>query len=273
VPAPAAPVEVAPVAVAPVAQAPPVDEATDVPPVSIRCFGGFRMEIAGQPVDTTPVRARARAALRLLAMHAGRVVHREVLIEALWPDLSPAAATRNLQVTISTLRGLLEPGSERGKSQLLVRTGDAYGIAVPEGGYSDTLEFTNAVQRWHQVRHRGDRQAEVAALRAALGAYGGDLLPEDGPETWAVEVRERFRQQATRIAGALAAAELAAGNTAAAVAAAEYCLTTLDPHDDDVWQVLLRAYDSGNAPAKAAEARRRYKEMLNSLGVTSPAPR
>jgi DNA-binding SARP family transcriptional activator len=238
-----------------------------VPSVSIRCFGGFRMEIAGQPVDTTTVRAKARAALRLLAMHAGRVVHREVLIDSLWPGLPPDSATRNLQVTISTLRGLLEPGSLRGKQQLLVRTGDAYGIAVPDDGYADTLEFTNAVQRWNQVRHSGDRQAELAALRAALGAYGGDLLPEDGPESWAVELRERFRRQATRVAGALADAELAEGNAAQAIAAAEYCVTSLDPHDDDAWQVLLRAYAESNAPAKAAEAQRRYAQMLASLGV------
>jgi DNA-binding SARP family transcriptional activator len=195
-----------------------------------------------------------------------------MIIDSLWPDLSAAAATHSLQVTISTLRGLLEPGSLRGKAQLLVRTGDAYGIAVPEGGYADTLEFTTAVQRWDQVRHGGDRGAERDALRAALGAYGGDLLPEDGPAEWVVELRERFRRQATRVAGALAAAELADGNAAGAIAAAEYCVTSLDPHDDDVWQVLLRAYADSNAPAKAAEARRRYAQMLTSLGVPPDHP-
>ena len=244
------------------------------PPVMIRCFGGFRMEIGGVPVDTSPVRARARAALRLLAMNAGRVVHREIMIDSLWPSLPAAAATRNLQVTISTLRGLLEPGTGRGKGTLLLRTGDAYGIAVPPGGYADTLVFSTAVQRWNQVRHAGDRARELAALRAALEAYAGDLLPEDGPAEWVVEPRERFRRQATRVAGALAAAELAEGNIAAAVAAAEHCVT-LDPHDDDAWQVLLRAYSRSNAPAKAAEARRRYQDMLAALGLppTSPGPR
>jgi DNA-binding SARP family transcriptional activator len=239
------------------------------PPVSIRCFGGFRMAIGGHPVETAAVRARARAALRLLAMQAGQVVHREVIIDALWPGLPPAAATRNLQVTISTLRGLLEPGSGRGKAQLLVRTGDAYGIAVPLDGWADTLEFTAAVHRWNQVRHGGDRAAELAALRAAMAAYGGDLLPEDGPAEWVVEPRERLRRQATRVAGALAAAELADGDTSAAIAAAEYCVTSLDPHDDEAWQVLLRAYPASNSPARAADARRRYRQMLDSLGIAT----
>ncbi|MBN1174135.1 MAG: winged helix-turn-helix domain-containing protein [Micromonosporaceae bacterium] len=100
--------------------------------VSIRCFGGFQMEIAGRRIDIMAVRARARSALRLLATNAGHVVHKEVLIEALWPDLSATAATRNLQVTVSALRGLLEPASERGKAQLLIRSGEAYGLALPQ---------------------------------------------------------------------------------------------------------------------------------------------
>ena len=242
------------------------EPAVPVPPVSIRCFGGFRMEVDGRPVDTARVRARARSALRLLAMQTGTAVHREVLIEALWPDLPAAAGTRNLQVTVSALRGLLEPDSERGKAQLLVRTGDAYGITLPPGGYADTKAFTAAVQSW---RTGGG----LSALRAALDAYGGDLLPEDGPAEWVVEARDRYRRQATRVASALAAAELAQGNVAEAVAAAEYCIGTLDPHDDDAWQVLLKAYPVSGAPARAAEARRRYAEMLAALGVPVTAVR
>src|SRR5439155_11640699 len=147
------------------ARAVPVER---VPPVSIRCFGGFQMDIGGQPVELNTVRARARSALRLLAMQAGQAVHREVIIEALWPDLPPAAATRNLQVTISSVRGLLEPDSGRGKSQLLVRTGDAYAVAIPPGGYADTAVFTEAFQRWLRLRAGGTPREQAAALRAVL---------------------------------------------------------------------------------------------------------
>src|SRR5439155_1702156 len=107
----------------------------------------------------------ARSALRLLAMQTGTAVHREVLIEALWPDLPAAAGTRNLQVTVSALRGLLEPDSERGKAQLLVRTGDAYGITLPPGGYADTKAYpvSGAPARAAEARRR------YAEMLAALG--------------------------------------------------------------------------------------------------------
>ncbi len=239
------------------------------PAVRIQCFAGFALELNGQPVDLTRVRPRARSALRLLAVQAGRFVHREVLTEALWSDLAPAAATRNLQVTISALRGLLEPHSRRGRAQILVRSGDAYGIVLPPGGYADTAAFTDAVQRWQQQRRTGSFHAELEALTAALSAYGGELLPEEGPAEWAVVARDHFRQLATRVARELAVAELTRGNVAGAIRAAEQCVA-LDPHDDESWQVLLRGYARSSTPAKAAEARRRYADMLARLGVSSP---
>jgi DNA-binding SARP family transcriptional activator len=246
--------------------------------ISITSFGGFRLEIDDRVVDLTEVRARARSALRLLAMQAGQMVHREKLIEALWPGLTPAAATRNLQVTISALRGLLDRACGPGGPALLVRSDSAYGLELPPGGYCDTVAFQAAVARWRRVRGGPDRAAEVGALREALGAYGGDLFPEEGPAEWAVAAREHFRFQVTEISRALAAAELDRGEVTEAIAAAEHCLT-LDPFDDAAWQVLLTAYERAGAPAKAAEARRRYTEMLAGLGLddlvqvdVTPAP-
>jgi DNA-binding SARP family transcriptional activator len=239
--------------------------------VAVRCFGGFRLEIGGRLIDLAGVRPRARSALRLLAMQAGRYVHREVLIEALWSDLPPAAATRNLQVTVSALRGLIEPHSGRGKAQLLLRSGDAYGLMLPPGGYADTVAFGEAVHRWQQLRRTGSFAAEVDAMRTALAAYTGDLLPEEGPADWAVEARERFRQQATRVARELAAAELRRGNAAEAVRAAEQCIA-FDEHDDEAWQILLRAHARSATPAKARDARRRYADMLAGLGVSQELP-
>jgi DNA-binding SARP family transcriptional activator len=237
--------------------------------VTIHCFGGFAMTVNGRALDLSQVRPRARSALRLLAMRAGRFVHREVLIEALWSDLAPAAATRNLQVTISALRGLLEPDSGRGRAQMLVRSGDAYGLVLPAGSYADTAAFSDAVQRWQQQRRSGSFAAEVDAMRSALAAYGGELLPEEGPADWAVEARDHFRQLATRVARELATAELTQGNVAEAIRAAEQCIT-LDEHDDEAWQVLLRAYARSATPAKALDAKRRYADMLARLGVAEP---
>src|SRR5205823_14511387 len=98
--------------------------------VSIRCFGGFSIVIKGRPVDLTAIKPRARAVLRLLAVHTGNPVHREVLQTAFWPDADLETGARNLHVAVSSLRSWLEPGVGRGGSSFLLREGDAYRLAL-----------------------------------------------------------------------------------------------------------------------------------------------
>lgn len=241
------------------------------PRLAIWCFGGFRMTVADRIVDCMKIRPRHRAVMRLLAMHAGRPVHREALIEALWPDAPPASATANLQVAISSLRGLLEPDRECRKPQLVVRSGDAYLLNLPADTYLDTLAFQTALNRSRRARAAGDTPAAVGGLRDALASYSGELLPEDGPAEWLQQDREMYRRQAANAAAELAAAELSAGNPREAVAAAEKCLV-IDAFHDTGWQLLVRAHQSVGAPAAAERARRRYAAMLASLGIDSGDP-
>ncbi|QHC22910.1 AfsR/SARP family transcriptional regulator [Streptomyces sp. GS7] len=241
------------------------------PRVAIWCFGGFRMAIGDRIVDWMKIRPRARAAMRLLAMRAGRPVHKEALIEALWPDAPLASATANLQVAISSLRGLLEPDRERRKPQLVVRTGDAYLLNLPADAYLDTLAFQTALTRSRRASAVGDTDSAVADLRDALASYSGELLPEDGPAEWLQHDREMYRRQAANAAAELAAAELAAGNPRDAVVAAEKCLV-IDAFHDTGWQLLVRAYRRLGAPAAAERARRRYAAMLASLGIDTDGP-
>jgi len=236
------------------------------PPISVWCFGGFRLAIGDEVLDLSPIRPRARAALRLLALRAGQPVHREALIEAFWSDLPPEAATRNLHTTISSLRSFLEPGRERGKAQLVVRAGEAYLLALPAGAYADTVAFQDALDRWRQARIAQDEAGAAGALRAVLAAYGGELLPEDGPAEWLQHDREMFRRQAASASCALATVELDAGNLEEAAAVAEQCVV-IDPYHDAGWHLLLQAYVRGGERAAAEQARRRYAAVLASLGL------
>lgn len=241
------------------------------PRMAIRCFGGFRMVVGDLVIDWTKVRPRARAAMRLLTMRAGRPVHREALIEALWPDMPAKSATANLQVAVSSLRSLLEPDRDRGKPRLVVRVGDAYLLSLPSDAYLDTLAFQTALTRGRQAKATGDTASAVQGLRDALAQYHGELLPEDGPAEWLQEDREIYRRQAADAAAELAAAELQAGNLQEAVTAAQKCLA-IDRFHDTGWHLLLRAYHRIGAPAAAEQARRRYVATLASLGLDTDEP-
>src|SRR2546423_14607539 len=92
----------------------------------------------------TTIKPRVRAVLRLLAVHAGNPVHREVLQEAFWPDADAETGARNLHVAVSTLRSWLEPGVGRGGASFLPRRGGGYPPALRPGAPVGPVQFSKA---------------------------------------------------------------------------------------------------------------------------------
>ena len=80
--------------------------------VQIRCFGRFELSRHGVAVQ----RWRRRSAERLLKflLVNGRRVHRDVLLDMLWPDVPNNSSIRGLRVTLHALRravAQVAPGS------------------------------------------------------------------------------------------------------------------------------------------------------------------
>lgn len=236
------------------------------PPLELRCFGGFDIRVAGTEPSFRGVRPRARELLRMLALHAGTPVHRELLVDAMWPQLDCSAGTHNLHVCVSSLRAALEPGVARGASRLLVRDGDRYLLALPPESVADLRDFDLATRRADDFRTQGDVEQSAAALEEALGLYVGDVLPEDGPSEWVVGVRDRYRVRAAEAAALLAELRLGQRRAADAAAAAQRSID-IEPCRDASWRLLIKAYDAAQDLAAAERARRSYASVLASLGV------
>lgn len=235
-------------------------------PIEVRCFGGFEILVRGVAPGFDGVRPRARALLRVLALHAGTSVHREMLVDAMWPQLDSNAGTHNLHVCVSSLRAALEPGVARGASHLVVRDGDRYSLALPDGSVSDLRDFDLRTREADEWRARGDVGRAAAALDLALQTYTGDVLPEDGPSEWAVGVRDRYRVRAAQAAALLGELRLAEGRAAEAAVAAQRSIE-IEPCRDASWRLLVKAYDAAQDVAAAERARRSYASVLASLGV------
>ena len=250
----------APDAVAPAA----VD--AGLPALRIRCFGGFDLTLDDHPVDLGRLRPRARSVLRALCLHAGRPVHRELLAEQFWPDLTVSAALHNLHVAVSSLRGALEPDVAPRASRLLVRQGQAYTLVMAPTAASDLREFDVALRTATTARQAGDGPGEVAALQVATDLYVGEVLPEDGPAEWVVQVREEFRMRAAEAAYALATVRLTHDEPAAAARAAGQAVR-IDRWHDGAWRVLIEALERTGDRAAAGRAKASYAEVLAGLGV------
>ena len=242
-----------------------------VPVVTLRCFGGFDLHLGDRILDCRGLKPRPRAVLHLLALHAGRAVHRESLIEALWPEVDAATGMRNLHVAISTIRRFLEPDADRGTASILAREGETYRLVLPERAAVDILAFEAGMAAGRAAKDAGDESAAIEAFERALNAYGGELLPEAGPAEWVVMPRERYRMQAAEATLMLTELHLSRGDATLAVAVAERGLR-IDRYRDAQWRRLITACELAGDPVAASRARRSYEEMLSELGLSS-APR
>src|SRR6266576_952101 len=147
-------------------------------------LGRFRAEVGGQEVPERRWRRRKAGSLvKLLALAPGHRLHREQLMDTLWPDLPPGAAGANLRKAVYFARQAI--GAEA------LRSGEDSVWLEPDGLWVDVDAFQAAIAT-------GD-------ATGALGLFRGDLLPDDRFELWAEERRELFRMQLLRLALGLAA--------------------------------------------------------------------
>jgi DNA-binding SARP family transcriptional activator len=220
--------------------------------------------VDGRPVDLTDLKPKARELLRFLVLYAGRPLHRERLIEQFWPDGDPASGLRGLQVAMSAIRrGLADAGAG---ALAPLRQGDAYVLPALGPDRSDLVAFHGALVAAGRDGAAGRPDDAARHLDDALQRYRGDLLPEDGPAEWVVGPREEVRGAAADAALALARLGAEQADHGAAAQACERGLR-IDPYRDELWRLVIDAYDRAGDTASAGRARRAYADVLHDLGT------
>jgi len=217
--------------------------------LSVRCLGGLAAFAGGVPVDLATLRPRARSLLGLLAVHAGRPVHREVIAAALWPDVPGDDVWRRIHVAVSSARRAFGPDA-----QAVERHGQGYLLAADV----DVRRFDELAVRAAKARGTPGERELLAEL---VAAYRGDVLPEAGPAEWVVHERHHRRALASDACERLASLLLAAGDADGAVAAARRGLR-VDRYRDGLWEALFAGLRACGHDVALARARDEYGSLL-----------
>jgi predicted ATPase/DNA-binding SARP family transcriptional activator len=230
----------------------------------IRLLGGFGVDRGGAPVDANIWRLRkARTLVKLLALTRDQRLHRDVLIEALWPDRDPVSAVNNLHQALHVARRVL---AGDGPSNGLLELRDDV-VALHADGPVEV-----DVRRFQQLTALARASRELADLRAAALAYAGDLLPEDRFEDWAARPREELRASFCDLLVDLADAADAAGGPEAEAFDALQRVLAIDPLHERGVRGLMRRHA---AAGRRSEALARYERLRDDLAAaygTDPDP-
>jgi len=204
----------------------------------------------------------------------GRWLQREEIVERLWPDLAPDAATRDFKVALNALIRALEPPQESGSGAseraffFIEREGAAYRLRADADIWLDATEFEAYCRRGLLGP---EDVAAVDALRAALALYGDDFLPDARYDDWAHIPRERLRTLYMRAADRLAMLLVDRGEMQEAL---EVCQAILREDNcwEHAWQLMIHIHLRQENRSQAMRVLARCTETLQKeLGVP-PSP-
>lgn len=163
-------------------------------PVWAYTLGPFHLYVAGQPLELHRWRRKqALVLLKYLVVHRERRVHREELLELLWPDAPVQTGLQRLKVVIYFLRRQLA-GQDGGAAAVLVKDGENYYLD-PSRLWVDAQVFEEAADRGDRLMDHRRRTEAVESYRLASSLYRGDFMADEPYADWCFLERERLRER------------------------------------------------------------------------------
>ncbi|MBI2941780.1 MAG: GAF domain-containing protein [Chloroflexi bacterium] len=250
-----------------------VPSPADTPFLDLRCLGQFAIYRDGHPVPPERfARRRSLTLLKVLLTRYGKQIHREELIELLWPEAERRSTSDLLNVVVHYLRRGLEPEAAAGQPSRFIRTsGDYYAFDVSSPHQLDSQEFLEAARFGMEIEARGQPSAALDAYRRAIARYAGDFLEDELYSDWCALEREYLRERFLGVLRRAAQLCLDQGDLESAITYFRRALLT-DSTLEDVHRALMKAFWRAG---RRDEALRQYREcraiLARELGIT-PMP-
>jgi DNA-binding SARP family transcriptional activator len=237
--------------------------------LKISTLGRFALAAGGRGLAVEKWhRKQALTLLKFLVTHLGHAIHREVLIEQLWPEVDEGHGRERLKVTVYFLRqqlraaGIEEEVVETvGKAYALRRDAVRVDADIFEKLVADGIALQRQ-QRWDEALH---------CYEEAQLLYRGDYMEEDIYADWCAEQRERLREIDLEMLTGMAQCYAERDRYAEA---AQVCRTALvrDPYREGFHRALMRyLIHLGHTDSAVAQYHRCERVLARELGV-EPMP-
>ena len=214
--------------------------------IEVRLLGTFEVQVDGRAIpDDTWRHRRGAEVVKILALDPSHRLHREQIMDALWPDLAPEAAAANLRKAVHHARKALGSQDAISTAGRLVELGPATEVSV------DAVGFETAASA-------ALRSRDPAAAETAVQLYGGELLPDDRYATWAALTREHLRSLAIQTLKLASRWER---------------VLEIDPADEEAHQALMhQALEEGDRTRAVRQFHMLRERLRIDLGM-GPDPR
>ena len=240
-----------------------------VPVLRLFTLGHFRI-VAGDTAIATGdwERKQPLTLLKYLAAHRGRAVHRDRLIECLWPDASEKQGRERLKVAVHFLRRELRRAGL--PADVVGTVGEAY-VLYRDLTWVDADAFDHLVTQGDALRHQGRAAEALRCYAEATELYRGDYLQEDIYADWCAGERERLRERFLDLLTSMADLHAAQGQYPQAIHACRLALAR-EPCRESVHRALMTyLWRQGRRDDALAQYRTCAEVLAREFGV-EPLP-
>ncbi len=237
--------------------------------LQIFALGSFGLAAGGRSVAVERwKRKQAVTLLKYLVTHIDRPVHRERILDCLWPDVDEHRGWGRLKVTIYYLRRQLRA---TGMGEDVVRTvGHAY-LLRRDAVWVDAELFEKFVADGRTLQDQRRWEEALRCYDEAQFLYRGDYLEQDVFADWCAEERERLSEIYLEMLARMAECHAKSGHYMEAVQVCRKALVR-DPCRESFHRALMKYLVRLGRPDWAATQFRRCQEVLDrELGV-EPMP-
>jgi DNA-binding SARP family transcriptional activator/CRP-like cAMP-binding protein len=165
-----------------------------VPQIHVKTLGGFKLFRDETPVEESEWEAnQPKLLLKAIIAHRTRGVPKDVLVEALWPEVAPLSGERNFKVILHRLRRTLEPELNKsfGSSYIHLKANLIY--LDDELCHVDLDDFWSSLRQGEKKEEAGDMVSAISIYRQAVDLYCGDFLPEELYVSWVEAKRQELQ--------------------------------------------------------------------------------
>jgi two-component SAPR family response regulator len=153
--------------------------------IIIKCFDGLKVSIGSVSVKWE--RAKAEELFAYLLMNHNHYIHKETIIDNLWPEYEPAKALPILQTAICKIRNIFAQVKNEVK---LDYSGNRYCLTL-KNAKCDYFEVENAL-----ARYNAEAESTYLAIKEACALYHEGFLAQQG-YLWSIEKDEGIRKKLT----------------------------------------------------------------------------
>jgi DNA-binding SARP family transcriptional activator len=238
----------------------------------VQTLGGFRIWRSG--LEITHAAWGREKAIHLFQFfittrRRAPYLHKEQIIDRLWPQLSPEEGDRDFKVALHAVNKTLEPDRPpRTEPRFIQRHELTYGLNLAEVWIDADAFETLLTAGNHALPDHPE--AAITFYRQAMALYQGDFLPERRYEDWSSAERERL--QVLGLGLMVRLADLLLATTPLESIRLAQQVLAIDPVWEDAYRIQIKAYlAQGNRPLALRSYEQCVQVLARELGL-EPLP-